>query len=87
MTAEFSLARGLEVAQGPLYIRIQFVPAKTVRIRLAFMNGADNLADGTHDCAARTFCLGALTHQEHQGAGGVGRTSEGVDLLDRNPQP
>ena len=86
MTAKFSLARGLEVTQGLLYFLVQFVPRNIARIPLTFMNGANNLADGPHDCAARTFCLGAVTHQEHEGSSGVGRTRESVNLGDRNPQ-
>ena len=86
MTAKFSLTRGLELTLGLLHFLIQLVPANTVWGHLVFMNGAYNLADGPHDSTTRAFCLGTLTHQENQGPSGVSRTSQSIDLLDRNPQ-
>ena len=57
-----------------------------VRVCLAVMDIAYDLADGPHDRAARCFGMSALSHQEDQRPGGVDSAGKVVDFEDRQPQ-
>jgi hypothetical protein len=61
---QFGSGRVLELAERGCHLLVQLIPGHVVWIRLALVNGTDNLAYGPHGLTANCFGHGALRHQE-----------------------